>query len=144
MSDTVISLEELKQNWKVLFFEIQKSKRLKYDLFDATFSQTYSLLSEHLTEVSLDKSYIELIAEAYLFANIKDDSLDNKCLAAFILTERMLSCCAFNSPPFAAEAATVYVFEARKDVRLNFSDVGDSINKLEHIFESNYWNTLNS
>ncbi len=123
---------------------LKKTKKLKLDVFNATFSQTYSLLSEHSAEDSLDKSYIELIAEAYLFANIKDDSLDSKCLAAFILTERMLNHCAFNNYPSTIEGASVYIFEARKDVRLNFADVNESINKLEKIFEKNYWETLNS
>ena len=75
MNDTIILVEELKQNWKALFFEIQKSQRFKFDLFSETFSHTYELLSKHFTDSSLDKSYIELIAEAYLFANIKNDSL---------------------------------------------------------------------
>ncbi len=144
MNDNVILLDELKQNWKTLFFETQKNKKLKFDMFNAAFSQTYSLLSEHSAESSLDKSYIELIAEAYLFANIKDDSLDSKCLAAFILTERMLNHCAFNNSPSAIDVTSVYIFEARKEVRLNFADVNESINKLEKIFEKNYWETLNS
>lgn len=144
MSDNAILLDELKQNWKTLFFDTQKNKRLKFDMFSATFSQTYSLLSEHLAENSLDKNFIELIAEAYVFANIKSDSLDSKCLAAFILTERMLNHCVFNSAQSDSEGTYVYVFEARKDIRLNFADVDASINKLEKIFEKNYWETLNS
>ena len=144
MNDTVILIEELKLNWKALFLEIQKSKRFKFDLFSETFSHTYELLSKHLTESSLDKSYIELIADAYLFANIKDDSLGSKALAAFILTERMLNSCAFNASDSVIETAPVYIFEARKDVILNFTNVNESVNKLEKIFEKTYWETLNS
>lgn len=144
MNDNINLIEELKQNWKILFLETQKTKKLKFDMFNVTFSQTYSLLSEHLTESCLDKSYVQLIAEAFLFANIKNDSLDSKCLAAFVLTERMLNHCAFNSSACPIETAAIYVFEAREDVRLNFADVNESINKLEKIFENNYWKTLNS
>ncbi len=70
--------------------------------------------------------------------------MGSKALAAFILTERMINCCAFNASSSAVETAPVYIFEARKDIMLNFTNVNESINTLEKIFEKTYWDTLNS
>jgi len=79
-----------------------------------------------------------------LFANLKGEHYDSTCLASFILTERMLSYCAFSSAPAAAATLPVYVMEARKDVRLSFSDVGDSMTKLVKILEDFYWKQLSN
>ena len=141
--ENAILVEELKQAWRELSIEVTKNKRLKRELFDSTFSQTYALLQAHVAETVIDKAYAELVAEAYLFANAKDERLDSTCLAAFILTERMLHCCAF-SVGEKAEITSIYVVEARKEVPLSFGDVGDSIAKLSRIFEDSYWNKINS
>ena len=134
MDDNIVLIKELREAWKLLSFEIKKSKRIQIELFNDTFSRTYSLLSELSTENSLDKNCIELIAEAFLFANTKDDSLDQNCLAAFILTERMLTSCAFNTTSSPIKTSSVYVFETRSEITLNFNNVNESMLKLTEVF----------
>lgn len=144
MDDTVVLTNELKQAWRTLALEVKKERKIKIEAFYSTFSQTYSLLSKHIAENSLDKSYVELIAEAFLFANIKDEKLDNTCLAAFVLTERMLAHCAFDSSPSVVESSTIYLVDARREVPLDFNDASESISKLTKIFEDIYWKNINS
>ncbi len=144
MEDAVMLAQNLKQAWRELVVEAQKSKKIKFEIFNSTFSQTYSLLSKHLTENSLDKKYIELIAEAYLFANTKDETLDHMCLAAFVLTERMLAHCAFGNAATVGEPATIYIMEARREILLDFNDVNESISRLTKVFDGMYWKKRNS
>jgi len=142
MDENMILAEQLRQEWKKIRFEVKKSKKLNMELFNSAFSQTYSLLSKHLADKCLDKNYISLISEAFLFANIKDDTLDNTCVAAFILTERMLDYCAFHSEPVLAEKSMIYIFEMREEIELSFDDVNDSITKLTSIIGNIYWEKL--
>ena len=139
MDETLIAIEQLKQNWRDLVAEVKKNKKLKFEQFETTFTETYKILLEHLTEGSLEKHYIALVAEAYLFANIEDSTVDSRCMAAFILTERMLACCAFNSAPVAIEQAMIYLVEARREILLNFRDVNESVSRLVRIFDEYYW-----
>ena len=143
MDDVVMLAKNLKQAWRDLAIEVQKNRKIKFEMFDSTFSQTYSLLSKYLTESSLDKNYIELVAEAYLFANIKDETLDHMCLATFVLTERMLAYCAFGNATTLVEPSTIYIVEARRDILLDFNDVNKSISKLIKVFEHVYWKKIN-
>lgn len=144
MNDATRSARKLAQDWRDLVIEIKKNKMLKFELFETTFSQTYSLLLKHSEEKSLDKNYIEMIAEAFLFANIKDEALDDKCLAAFVLTERMLTHCAFSTASASVETSMIYAVEARRDILLDFNNVGESISKLTKIFEGIYWKKVKS
>lgn len=142
MEDNMVLAEQLKQAWKELAVAVKKDKQLKIEAFDDVFTQTYTLLSKFSSKKVLDKSFVELIAEAYLFANIKDDTLDITCLAAFILTERMLSYCAFRSNPTPMDKVTIYIFENRQEVQLYFADVGESIAKLTNVIEKVYWKSI--
>ena len=142
MSEPIISAKELTQAWRDLAADVNKNKKLQYERFEPIFSQTYSLLAEQLSESALDKTYVEMVAEAYLFANIEDESLDHACFAAFVLTERMLNRCAFCSVPVPAAPPSIYVAEARKEVFLDFLDVNESINRLTNIFKDIYWNNV--
>jgi len=144
MEEKTIVIEDVTQAWRTLYLDIQKKSKLKIEAFNEVFSQTYTLLTERLPDSSLDKEIVALVAEAYLFANLKGEHYDSTCLASFILTERMLSYCAFSSAPAAAATLPVYVMEARKDVRLSFSDVGDSMTKLVKILEDFYWKQLSN
>ena len=63
----------------------------------------------------LDKRYVRLIATAYLFANINDDSLENICLAATVLTERMLNDFAFRTSN-AEDTSAIYIIESRNEI----------------------------
>ena len=133
--DEIMNLEELKQSWKNLASEVKTTGKLSFETFEATFSQTYSLLSEYSTVNSVDKKHMGLIAEAYLFASIKDSTLGNTCLAAFVLTERMLDYCAFSTDTSGDRVPAVYVFELRRNIRLNFKNVTDSIYTLESVLK---------
>lgn len=139
MDDNMILSEQLKQAWKSLGFEVKRDKKLKIEAFSSAFSQTYSLLSTHMSESSLDKKYIEMIVEAFLFANIKDNTLDNTCLAALILTERMLKSCLSGNNPSSAGQASIFIFETREEILIDFGDVNESINKLTNVIENIFW-----
>ena len=144
MEETTIVTQNLKQEWRDLCAEVTRCKKLKIEMFDSAFSQTYAILAEHAEEKQLDKDLVSLVAEAYLFANIKDDSLDNKCLAAFVLTERMLNCCAFNSIAKTVDSTTIYIVDARKEVYLDFKEACDTVSRLTKIFEDMYWKNVNA
>lgn len=142
MEDTIVLAETLRQEWKDLGADVQKQKKIKLDRFESVFSQTYTLLSKHLEQTSLDRRMVELIAEAYLFANTKDDALDYTCLAAFVLTERMLACCAFGKAATVSAPSAIYIAEARRDILLDFNDVTESIDSLTKVFEDMYWKKI--
>ena len=142
MNNTIIATKEpkeLAQQWRALTEDVKKNKKIKVDIFDEVFTKTYSTLAMLASEKSIDKCYVEMIAEAYLFANIKDETLDYNCLAAFVLTERMLTYCAFNSSADLDKPSSIYIVEARKEILLDFNDVGESISKLARVFESIFW-----
>lgn len=141
MSDAIILAKELKQAWYELYADVKKNKRIKFELFESTFSQTYALLSNHVNEATVDKKYIELIAQAYLFANIKDETLDSTCLAALVLTERMLAYCAFDNSSIIDPTA-IYIAEVRRDVIIDFNDIDESVSKLAAVFDSIFWKKI--
>ena len=142
MQETNIVIADVIQIWKELCAYIKKHKKLKIDAFYEAFSKTYQLLSQHLTEESLSKELVLLVTEASLFANIKDDTLDSTCHAAFVLTERMLSYCAFSAVEQPKETVPVYVVEARKDVQLPLGDVEESLTTLNRILDDFYWKQI--
>lgn len=143
MENAVMEIEKLKQEWRDLAFDVPKNKKIKFEVFESAFSKTYALLLAHIDDKCLDKNLVELIAEAYLFANIKDDSLDSTCLAAFVLTERMLAGCAFGNAGSLIEASSIYIAEARRKILLDFGDVDSAISQLIKVFDGLYWNKVN-
>ena len=133
---------ELEKTWKTLCSEVKKSKKLKFEIFKETFSQTYALLVECAAEKNVDKQLARVIAEAYLFANINDDSLESVCQAAIVLTERMLNHLAFSEVVDGADVSKVYVLEFRDEVQLNFRDIDESISALANVYDA-YWKKFN-
>ena len=136
-----IMINELETTWANLYNEVKKNGKFKFDIFETAFTQTFSLLKSSLTEKVLDKRCVRLIAKAYLFANIDDDSLENLCLAATVLTERMLNNFAFRTSD-TEDTSTVYIIESREEVILNFNDVNESVSKLVKIYDNAYWRKL--
>ena len=134
-------LNELEITWANLYNEAKKNHKIKFEIFEAAFSQTFSLLKSSATEKVLDKQYVRLIATAYLFANINDDSLEDMCLAATVLTERMINNFAFRTSN-TEETSAIYIIESREEVLLNFYDVNESISKLLKIYENANWRKL--
>ena len=139
MEYTENTIVELIEAWKTLYKETKYSKKLKFDAFEAVFSQTYLLLAECSKGESIDKRYIRLIAEAFKFASINDSSLENECLAATVLTERMLNSVAFNISSEVSETAVIYVLESHEEITLAFNDVNDSISKLAKVYSNAGW-----
>ena len=138
----VIDIIELVNSWEKLQFEVTKNNKFDFEFFSATFAKTYSVLSECATEPYVDKKYIPLVSAAYLFSNSKCKELDSKYLAALALTERLINSCAFNSSSSVPKGSMIYIFEMRKDVFIDFTDINDSISKLEKLFEEEYWKSL--
>ena len=141
MDETMMPVEKLKKIWQEMSAEVKRDKKVKPDVFEKAFAQTYGLLLERLQDGCLDKALVEMVAEAYLFANIKDETLNSHCLAAFVLTERMLSCCAFGHS-FAGGPVSIYVAESRRDVELDFADVDASITRLVRVYDEIAWQKL--
>lgn len=135
-------LNELLQGWKKLNIEIKTKKKVDMDLFKDMFARTYSLLSDAAEDDKVSKESVEIVAEAYLFANTENKMLDSKYLAALVLTERMLNCYAFSSAADSSGVSTVYILDLRKEVKINFNNVSESMNLLESAFEANYWNNF--
>ena len=44
MDETLIAVEQLKQNWRDLVAEVKKNKKLKFEQFETTFTETYKIL----------------------------------------------------------------------------------------------------
>lgn len=134
-------LAALVLDWQKLNNQIKKNGYLDIKLFEDTFSKTYSLLSKCAGTENISKSYVELIASAYLFANNENNNLDNKYLAMLVLTERMLKSCAFSTTE-SLETSSVYVLKLRREVVLNFNNIHESIGILETMLEEAYWGSL--
>ena len=135
MEEKIISVEKLTQDWRELSNGVKNSQKFKIENFEAAFSDTYELLLRTAEENVLDKKIAELVSEAFLFANSGGDAVESICLAAFVLTERMLDYCAFNSNSAAGNSAAIYVIEARKEIKLDFKNPSESVGKLKEIFE---------
>ena len=142
MEDNKKELFELTQCWNELRLELRKNKKIDFDVFEEAFSKTYFMLSGNATETVVEKKYIELISTVYLFANAESKELSSKCRAALALTERMINCCAFNTTPDVVSGTTIYIFEARKDVYIDFNNLSDSIEELEKLFEDDFWRNV--
>ncbi len=143
MEDNRIELaEQLIKDWDDLRYEMNKNHKINFEAFEKAFSETYELLSKNSGEAAVDKKLVALIVNAYLFANCQNPESDFLCAAIFSLTERMLACCALEASDEPVLGTTVYVFETRKEVYINFSNVKDSINKLAGLFRENYWDNL--
>lgn len=136
------TVNELLQGWKKLNVEIKTKKKIDMDLFKDVFTKTYSMLSGTAKDDTVSKESVEIVAEAYLFANTENKMLDSKYLAALVLTERMLNCYAFSSAADSSGVSTVYILDLRKEVKINFNNVSESMNLLESAFEANYWNNF--
>lgn len=135
-------LNDLLQGWKKLNIEIKTKKKIDMDLFKDVFTKTYSMLSGTAKDDTVSKESVEIVAEAYLLANTENKMLDSKYLAALVLTERMLNCYAFSSAADSSGVSTVYILDLRKEVKINFNNVSESMNLLESAFEANYWNNF--
>lgn len=138
MDNTLVSKYELKEAWRNLIIDIKKNKKLNFELFEFAFSQTYSLLVEHLAEVNISKEYVEIIAEALSFGKIHDKSLENEIIAAAILTERMLNSCVFSGATTEIKPAVVYIIEMRQDISLDFEKIRESLDSLTKIIDTYY------
>ena len=137
-----VELEQLSQEWKDLHDDLKKNQKIKFEGFEKAFSQTYALLSQQSAEEKLDKQCVAMIVNAFLFASVDSKELSSKCHAALILTERMLNCCAFDTTDAPVEGTAVYIFEARKEVRIKFKEINESLDKLAKLFEEDFWKNL--
>ncbi len=133
---------ELARSWKTLAFEMKRDKKVDLSVFCDVFTQTYELLSRCATENSVNKEYVAIIAEAFLFANADSNELSSKCVATLVLTERMLTDCAFRTHPTLPEGSEIYMLEARRDVYVDFNNPGESVAILEKAFDERFWGNL--
>lgn len=138
-----IKTNELERSWRSLYKELKQNKKINFELFEAAYTQTYALLKECAAKKTLDKHFVRLIAEAYLFASVHDDFCESRYLAATVLTERMLNSFAFQAAA-PEETATVYLMEAREEVQLSFGDVNESVSRLISIFDNAFWKKLSN
>ena len=142
MADKKIDLTDLAEKWDTLRRELKQTKKVRTDLFDEAFTLTYSLLSKKSAETTIDRKLVEVVCLAYLFANTEIKELDCKYRATLALTERMIHCCALNSTAAPVEGTLVYLFEAHKEVYLDFKDIDGSIERLEVLFRREEWEAI--
>ncbi len=136
MELNLTALFELREAWKNLCSEAADNRKFNFELFEATFTQTYSLLREQAAETILPKQCVRLVAEAFLFASIKDDSLETEYLAAAVLTERMLNSFAFGNTAESAGTSIIYILESHEELLLNFDNVEKSISLLTAAYDA--------
>ena len=134
-------IDEVAELWKTLCRE-GRNKKFKIDMFENAFAKTYAMLSAHVEDSSLDKQYIQLISEAYLFANINGSTLESTCLAASVLTERMLKSFAFSDSSNNAESSKVYLLETREEIKLDFNDINESLARLSRAYDNAFFKNL--
>ena len=142
MADYKIDLDKLAEDWGTLLAELKRIKKVDAQLFDSAFSQTYFLLREKASDTSLERKLIKVVALAYLFANTELRELDCRVRATLALTERMIHCCGLGANPAPVEGTMIYIFEAHKDVYLDFTDVDATIEKLERLFRTEDWEVI--
>ena len=133
METSNYSINELKKTWRSLCAEMKKTRKLKFEVFETVFAQTYSMLSSCVAEKGIEKDYVMLIAEAYLFSKSNDNVNDVTCLSACVLTERMLNHVLNGN---TSEITNIYVFEAHEEAVLNFNNVNESITTLKDLYEN--------
>jgi hypothetical protein len=139
MEENKIVVATLTQEWKTLREDIQKNKRLEFSAFEDVFSKTYKLLSQISMDATVEKQYINLIVNAFLFANSDSKDLEFKYLAAMVLTERMLNTVISEEPKASRSEAKIYVLELRQEVSLSFENIGESINTLVKLYDGDFW-----
>ena len=132
-------LQELIEGWEKLYTELRKNKKINFELFENTFSKTYKTLLQCANEEKIQKDYIALIVNAYLFTEAGIKEMDLQYRAALVLTERMLNSCVMSNCPVQPEGAMVYVLESHKEVYINFGDVITSLDTLTKLFEGDFW-----
>ena len=131
-------LKQLTNDWVELRAELNRSKKIKFDLFNEVFAKTFRLLQQTTAEKTIDKDYVALIVNATLFANADMGNKDFRYCAALVLTERMLNQIMSCNTAEAAQGATIYIFELRKEVYLDFNSIDESLEKLEKLFKAGY------
>jgi hypothetical protein len=142
MEYTKAELMTLAQEWDTLRSDLKYNKRMDFAQFNATFAKTYTLLSQTAVESTVDRALLPVIASAVLFTSNDSRELDNKFRAALTLTERMISSCAFQGAVEPPVGTMVYIFEMRKDVYIDFTNVNESVTRIEKLFEQEFWRNL--
>ena len=142
MEYTKAELVALTQEWEALRSDLKRNKRMDFAQFNATFTKTYQLLARAAVESTVDRALLPVIAAAVLFTGNDNRELDNKFRAALTLTERMISSCAFQGAVEPPIGTMVYIFEMRKDVYIDFTNVNESVTKIEKLFEEEFWRNL--
>ncbi len=132
-------IEELERGWRKLSEDINRNKKIDIRIYEAVFSKTYALLKRYYKEPRIEKVHINLIVNAFLFANTESKELDFLYRAALVLTERMLTCCIAAGEEEAPEGAEVYVLTMRREVHIDFNDVDESLRTLAAVLEEDYW-----
>lgn len=134
---------ELAQRWKTLQQNVKRMNNFSYDFFEKLFADTYRLLKNCTKESTIDKSLMPLIVNAYCFANLSDYKFDSRIVAAFVLTERMLQYCVVEDDSnYAVDGVTVYSIEERKEIFINFNDIGSSMKELINAIDSNSYKNV--
>lgn len=139
MEETKIDLAELAKGWEKLHLEMKLENKFSFDLFDDVYTKTYEILYKQAEQTSIEKQYIAVIAKAFLFASADSADLECKYRAALVLTERMLNCCVLSSAPASPKGTMVYIFEIRKEVYVDFSNVAESLDTLEKLYDEEAW-----
>ncbi len=125
--------------WRKLRTLLTTNNKLEYELFKKVFEETRDLLSSCATATAIDKSYMNVIVEAYKFSGTDGAYKDAKPQAALIMTERMLQHYVLDSHVGDVRSGVyVYVLEAKEEIYIDFENVDTSIAVLGRALERRY------
>ena len=140
MEENKITFEQLASKWQTIYRSIQKTGKFSFDIFLEAFTGTYQLLQPKVCEPSIEKSILPIIVNASLFARSEaGENQDSKYKAALVLTERMLNFVLWENRCADCHETTIYLFEQRQDIDIDFSNLNESINTLVKLYDANYW-----
>ncbi|MBO5915061.1 MAG: hypothetical protein J6Q72_06915 [Clostridia bacterium] len=140
MATATISIVELAHKWELLQNGLTFSKKVDFKLFEEVFTATYDLLSKSAPDGKIDKTQLSLILSVHLFSSSSEKGLDYKSRAALILTDRMLNCFIYHDSFGTADELPIFILETRKEIRISFKKVNESIFTLAKLLEDDYWN----
>ena len=135
---TTDEIRTLSEDWNQLRLEIINRKKIDYDTFKKVFLNTYRVMEEVIEKEQIDREYLGLILSAHNFANLQVDTCSDTSYAALVLTERMLQCCALHDEQKKSAGTGVsylYILEERKEVKIEFNNVDQSISTLTDIIK---------
>ena len=142
-TEKTVDILNLVEQWGTIGTTLQERNALDIQQFKDVFNQTYDILKVCKESETIEKKYVKLILSAYNFIDTPCTPSDCLPQAAFVITERMLNYCVIDENCAGSNGVVmVYLLENYRDIRLDFNDVGASLDTLNRIFNKCYRNNI--